>query len=79
MIAPPRFPHGSCWSSSETAALQFPATLSEAAARLRRSTAARQLFGGAFVDHYAYTREWEDQQQRAAVTDWQLQRYFEIT
>lgn len=58
--------------------LQLPTTLADAAGRLRQSKAARDLFGDAFVDHFAYTREWEDEQQRKAVTDWQLRRYFEI-
>ncbi len=57
---------------------QLPRTLGAAAERLRGSKAARDLFGDAFVDHFAYTREWEEQQQLAAVTDWQLGRYFEI-
>ena len=58
--------------------LQLPRTLTRAAERFKNSKAARDLFGDAFVDHYAYTREWEDQQQRKAITDWQLNRYFEI-
>jgi glutamine synthetase len=75
----PTPPHsGDAYSAKFGKALQFPATLSEAAARLRRSTVARDLFSDAFVDHFAYTREWEDREQRRAVTDWQLQRYFEI-
>jgi glutamine synthetase len=52
--------------------------LSQAAINLKKSTIARDLFGDEFVDHFAYTREWEDNQQRAAITDWQLKRYFEI-
>jgi glutamine synthetase len=56
----------------------LPATLWEAAQALRDSKAAADLFGAAFVDHYASTREWEDRQARTAVTDWQLARYFEI-
>ena len=56
----------------------LPATLWEAAQRLRGSAAARDLFGAEFVDHYAATREWEERQARKAVTDWQLARYFEI-
>jgi glutamine synthetase len=56
----------------------LPATLWEAAQRLRGSEAARALFGAEFVDHYAATREWEERQARKAVTDWQLARYFEI-
>ncbi|MEM8548713.1 MAG: glutamine synthetase, partial [Pseudomonadota bacterium] len=56
----------------------LPLTLGEAARRLRGSAVARDLFGDVFVDHYAYTREFEDEQQRRAVTSWQLDRYFEI-
>jgi glutamine synthetase len=56
----------------------LPATLWEAAQRLRGSAAAGDLFGDEFVDHYAATREWEEREARKAVTDWQLARYFEI-
>ena len=56
----------------------LPPTLWDAAQRLRGSAAARALFGGAFVDHFAATREWEEREARKAVTDWQLARYFEI-
>ncbi len=57
---------------------KLPRTLSEAALLFKRSKVARDLFGDEFVDHYAVTREWEDEQQRGAITDWQLKRYFEI-
>jgi glutamine synthetase len=57
---------------------RLPATLSEAATRLSGSNAARQLFGDAFVDHYAASRQWEEREFRKAVTDWELARYFEI-
>lgn len=57
---------------------QLPRTLTQAAEKFKDSEAAISLFGEAFVDHYAYTRIWEDQEQRKAITDWQLQRYFEI-
>ncbi|QPF86790.1 glutamine synthetase [Bradyrhizobium genosp. L] len=56
----------------------FPRTLSEAAARLTASQAARSLFGDVFVDHYAMTREWEEREFRKTITDWELARYFEI-
>jgi glutamine synthetase len=56
----------------------LPASLSEGSRRLRASAEARQVFGDAFVDHYATTRDWECQQFSRAVTDWELQRYFEI-
>jgi glutamine synthetase len=75
----PTEPHrGDAYNAKFARALQLPATLTEAAARLRKSSAARDLFGDAFVDHYAYSREWEDREQRKAITDWQKNRYFEI-
>lgn len=58
--------------------LELPRTLTQAAELFKNSKIARDLFGDAFVDHYAHTRMWEDQQQRKAITDWQLKRYFEI-
>jgi len=58
--------------------LALPRTLGEAAEALRNSEAARELFGDAFVDHYAITRDWEEQEFRRAITDWEMQRYFEI-
>jgi glutamine synthetase len=57
---------------------QLPRTLWEAAQNLKGSKAARALFGDAFVEHYAATREWEEREFRKAITDWELARYFEI-
>jgi glutamine synthetase len=56
----------------------LPRTLWEAAQKLKASKAARDLFGDVFVDHYAATREWEEREFRRAITDWEMQRYFEI-
>jgi glutamine synthetase len=56
----------------------LPATLFEAAGRLRKSKAGRALYGDAFVEHFAATREWEEREFRKHVTDWELARYFEI-
>lgn len=56
----------------------FPATLYEAAGRLRASKAAIDLFGAEFVEHFAQSREWEEREFRKAITDWELSRYFEI-
>ncbi len=57
---------------------QLPRSLSESAARLKMCTEARELFGEAFVDHFAATREWEVRQFERAVTNWEMERYFEI-
>ena len=56
----------------------LPSTLREASELLRASEMARAEFGDRFVDHYATTRDWEDHENRKAVTDWELARYFEI-
>ena len=57
---------------------RLPATLYEASERLLASNPARAMFGDAFVEHYAATRQWEEREFRKAITDWELARYFEI-
>ncbi len=69
---------GNAYDRDHAAARQLPGSLQEAAARLLKSTAARALFGDAFVEHFAATREWEEREYRKAITDWELARYFEI-
>jgi glutamine synthetase len=58
--------------------MQLPRTLWEAAQKLKASKAARDWFGDAFVDHYAATREWEEREYRKHISDWEMERYFEI-
>jgi glutamine synthetase len=69
--------HGNAYEAEPAAERALPQTLWDAAQRLKASIPARTLFGDAFVDHYAATREWEEREARKAVTDWQLARYFE--
>lgn len=69
---------GNAYAASLPPSSALPATLWDAAQRLRASRAARDLFGDAFVDHFATTREWEERELRKHVTDWELARYFEI-
>jgi glutamine synthetase len=69
---------GNAYQQVQAAQRQLPATLFEAAERLRASKAARALFGDAFVEHHAATRQWEEREFRKAITDWELARYFEI-
>jgi glutamine synthetase len=59
-------------------AARLPRTLGEATEGFARSEVARELFGEAFVDHFARTREWEWRQFGEAVSDWELRRYLEI-
>jgi glutamine synthetase len=69
---------GNAYAMKHPRKLTLPATLWDAAQRLRDSKPARALFGDAFVDHFAATREWEEREYRRHVTDWELARYFEI-
>lgn len=57
---------------------RFPESLAEAADRLYRSDMAREWFGDAFVEHFATSRRAEVAAQRAHVSDWELDRYFEM-
>jgi glutamine synthetase len=50
----------------------------DAAQAFKGSQIARELFGNTFVDHFAATREWEEREFRQHITDWELERYFEI-
>jgi glutamine synthetase len=56
----------------------LPTTLWEAAQRLKACQEARDVLGDEFVDHFAATREWEEREFRKAITDWEMERYFEI-
>lgn len=69
---------GNAYTQTAPADLELPRTLAEAAQRFRQSKAARASFGDAFVDHFASTREWEEREFRRHITDWELQRYFEM-
>ena len=57
--------------------LDFPVDLRRAVAAFRGGDIARDLFGDAFVDHFAAGREWEARQFDGAVTDWEIARYLE--
>jgi glutamine synthetase len=69
---------GNAYDQKFPAELSLPQTLWDAAQALKKSKVARELFGDAFVDHYAITREWEEREFRKAITNWELERYFEI-
>ena len=69
---------GNAYEIKRPAKLQLPRTLMEAADRLHASKPARALFGDAFVDHYAATRQWEEREFRKQISTWELDRYFEI-
>ncbi len=62
----------------EADAVHLPRDLDAAADAMSNSATARSLFGDDFVDHFVATRRWEARQYRSVVTDWELQRYFEL-
>ena len=69
---------GNAYEQQHPDHLHLPSTLWDAAQRLKNSKAARELFGEAFVEHFAASREWEEREFRKHVTDWEMARYFEI-
>lgn len=62
----------------EADAPRLPNSLEAAADALDDSSVMRGILGDEFVDHFVQSRRWEARQHRAAVTDWELNRYFEI-
>jgi glutamine synthetase len=56
----------------------LPQTLWEAAEAFEGCTAAKDIWGEEFVQHFAASRKWEEREFRKAITDWELSRYFEI-
>ena len=77
-IEPGPMTTGNAYEHQEKGSEPLPATLFEAAQLLRESEPAQQLFGEAFVNHYSATRQWEEREYRKHITDWELERYFEI-
>jgi glutamine synthetase len=69
---------GNAYDQKHPEYLALPKTLWDSAQAFKTSEAARALFGDAFVDHFAATREWEEREFRKHITDWELERYFEI-
>ncbi|MGY0219607.1 glutamine synthetase family protein [Endozoicomonadaceae bacterium StTr2] len=69
---------GNAYDQNHAPELALPSTLWEAAQRFKQSDAARTMFGDEFVEHYAASREWEEREFRKHITDWEMDRYFEI-
>lgn len=56
----------------------LPRNLRDATELLKKSARAKEILGEGFVDHFVRTREWEVRQFERAVTNWELERYFEL-
>ncbi|MFV0377030.1 MAG: glutamine synthetase family protein [Mangrovibacterium sp.] len=63
---------------TDPTALKLPGNLLEATQRMANSPVANELFGHDFTHHFTQTRIWEWREFAKAVTDWELERYFEI-
>ena len=61
----------------EQTATGLPTDLADAAARFGRSLRCREAFGDGVVDHYREVARAEVRAARAAVTDWEIGRYFD--
>ncbi len=70
---------GNAYEQHHSPELALPTTLWDASQRFKQSEAARSMLGDAFVEHYAASREWEEREFRKHITDWEMDRYFEIT
>jgi len=69
---------GNAYEQEISSEFSLPTTLWEAAQRFKSSSAAIELFGADFVEHFAATREWEEREFRKHISDWEMDRYFEI-
>ena len=75
-IEPPPPTQGNGYADSKAPPL--PRNLRDAVRLLDGSKTARKILGDDFVNHYVATREWEVRQFERAVTNWELERYFEL-
>lgn len=66
---------GSEYEGSQNAPL--PHSLETAIEKMKSSDIPCELFGATFVEHFLVTREWECEQYKVAVTDWERRRYLE--
>jgi glutamine synthetase len=69
---------GNAYAQPTPADLALPKTLTEAATRFAASKVAQDVFGAAFLEHFAETRQWEEREFHKHVSDWELKRYMEI-
>ena len=57
---------------------QLATNLRDSIRDLDQCREARDLFGNEFIEHFIASRNWEVREHERNVSDWQLQRYFEI-
>ena len=77
-LTPSKPVKGNAYEEKFPESLALPTTLWDAAQAFKKSAVAKDWFGTEFVEHFAATREWEEREFRRHITDWEMQRYFEI-
>lgn len=77
-LEPEAIIQGNAYDLTHSPELALPRTLWDAAQNFKQSNAAKHYFGDEFVAHFAASREWEEREFRKHITDWELDRYFEI-
>jgi glutamine synthetase len=60
------------------AELQLASNLRDAVRDFQACSQAEEIFGHDFTEHFASSRLWEVREYERQVTDWQLERYFEL-
>ncbi|MBK8806121.1 MAG: glutamine synthetase [Bacteroidales bacterium] len=68
--------NGNAYSDESLTAL--PSTLLEAVDKMKSSSLPQELFGKTFTKHFIQTRQWEIEQYKLHVSEWELNRYLEI-
>lgn len=63
---------------NDEAGIPLSRTLDQACDKLANSSAAVELFGKDFIEHFLMSRRWECEKFNSAVTNFELERYFEI-
>lgn len=69
---------GNAYEENFPESLALPTTLWDSAQKFKQSEVALDWFGADFVEHFSATREWEEREFRRHISDWEMQRYFEI-
>lgn len=62
----------------ENSGIRLAKTLDEACQKTAQSEVAAELFGTDFMEHFLLTRAWECEKFNNAITNFEMQRYFEI-
>jgi glutamine synthetase len=76
-LTPPPAVRSNAYALPEELAPRLPRTLDQAIERFAASEIAREWLGDQFVDDYVTMRRWEVECARAAVTEWERERYFD--